>query len=112
MGTAAGCQQQRHHVEAESRLDAQRRADGTTVDTQEEETKMPLVCSTCGRADAPNYFKVTKVARDGTESHLTLVCSATCLMKWVYSFTALQGARLAYGAKSAFQQIVDLIKGR
>lgn len=63
----------------------------------------PLACSVCSRKDAPNYFRVTKITA-GTESHLTMVCSAVCLTKWVYAFTAMQGARLAYGAKNAWDQ--------
>lgn len=64
----------------------------------------PLACSACSRTDAPNYFKVTRVSREGVESHMTVVCSAACMMRWTYSFTTMQGARLVYGAKNAWEQ--------
>jgi hypothetical protein len=73
----------------------------------------PLVCSVCNIQTAPNYFRVLKISRTtGAEIPLTTVCSLPCLMRWLYTFGALQGARLAYGAKSAWQQLVGMLKGQ
>lgn len=71
-----------------------------------------LTCSVCARQDAQNYFRVTKIAHDGTEEPLTTVCSAVCLTKWVYQFTAVQGARLAFSAKQAWDRLIGTIKPR
>jgi hypothetical protein len=73
----------------------------------------PLVCSVCNSQRAPNYFRVLKISlATGAEEPLTTVCSLPCLMRWLYTFGALQGARLAYGAKTAWGQLVELLKRR
>lgn len=76
-------------------------------------TPTPLVCSQCNSQNAPNYFRVTKIVNaNGVETPLTLACSLPCLLKWIYAFSAMQGARLAFKAKSAWDQLTGMFKGR
>jgi hypothetical protein len=73
----------------------------------------PLVCSVCNSQRAPNYFRVLKISLSThAETPLTTVCSLPCLLKWLYTFGALQGLRLAYGAKNAWGQLVGMFKGK
>lgn len=69
----------------------------------------PVACSACGKRDA-SYFRVGRVAADGTETPLTTTCSVRCLISWAFSYAQLQGMKLAYGAKQAIDQLRGLFK--
>ena len=68
-----------------------------------------VVCSTCGKRDA-SYFRVGRVAADGTETPLTTTCSIRCLLSWSVQYAQLQGMRLAFGARQAIDQLRALFK--
>lgn len=68
------------------------------------------VCSVCMKRDAASYFRVARVSPGGVESPLTTVCSLKCLLSWTYQYTALQGTRLAYGAREAIKQFFGALK--
>lgn len=68
-------------------------------------TTTPVACSSCGKRDA-SYFRVGRVAADGTETPLTQVCSIKCMSTWLYQYAQLQSMRLVYGTK----QVIDRLK--
>ena len=70
----------------------------------------PLSCASCSKADAPSYFRITRVAFDGTEAPLTVVCSVKCLAQWAYTFATLQGARIVFGVREALKTVFDSMK--
>lgn len=70
----------------------------------------PPGCSACGARDASSYFRVERVAADGTATPVTMVCSLRCLLSWAMQYGQLQGAKLAFGAKQAVDRIRGLFK--
>jgi hypothetical protein len=69
----------------------------------------PVACSVCSKRDA-TYFRVERVAADGTASQLTTVCSVKCMSGWLYQYASIQSMRLVYGAKQAIDQIKGFFK--
>lgn len=67
-------------------------------------------CSACSKTGG-SYFRVLRGDANGVEAPLVVVCSLTCLLKWAYTYAAMQGMRLAYGAKSTWQKLVEGLKG-
>lgn len=70
----------------------------------------PLSCAACSKVGAPSYFKITRVAFEGTEAPLTVVCSVRCLFQWAYAFAQLQGMRIAYTVREVIKQLFDPLK--
>lgn len=65
-----------------------------------------IACSVCSKRDG-TFFKVLRVAPDGTESPLTTTCSVKCLLTWGYSYATLQGTRMVWTAREAVRKFFD-----
>jgi hypothetical protein len=70
----------------------------------------PIVCIHC-RKPCTSRFEITRFDTAGTNKGTVAACSVICLVQWAYQYSQLQGARLAYGAKSAFDNFMAAMKG-
>jgi hypothetical protein len=70
----------------------------------------PIICIHC-RKECVSRFEITRFDLSGVNKGTVAACSVICLVQWAYEFSTLQGARLAYGAKSAFDNFMAAMKG-
>ena len=68
------------------------------------------ICVHC-RKQCSSCFEITRVDSHGAKHGPVIACSIVCLVQWAYTYSTMQGARMAYGAKSAFDNLVSTLKG-
>ena len=69
----------------------------------------PVACSICSKRDA-TYFRVERVAADGSSTPVTVACSVKCMSAWLYQYAQLQSMRLVYGTKQAIDRLKNFFK--
>lgn len=70
----------------------------------------PIICIHCRKPCAAR-FEITRFDAAGANKGTVTACSTLCLIQWAYQYAQLQGARFAYGAKSAFDNLMATLKG-
>jgi hypothetical protein len=73
-------------------------------------TTPSVVCVHC-RQPCTARFEITRFDAGGAAHGPVVCCSIAHLMAWAYEFATLSGMKLAYGAKSAFDNFMSTLKG-
>lgn len=69
----------------------------------------PVVCVHC-RQPCTQRFEITRFDRAGVAQPTVACCSIVHLISWAYETATMSGMRLAYGAKSSFDSLMEALK--
>lgn len=68
----------------------------------------PLICISC-RVALGEHFRLSRVARDGTEGGKVAVCSLLCLTKWAYMAGSQRAAMGVMLARHTVGQVSNIV---
>ena len=73
-------------------------------------TATPIICVHC-RQPCVRRFEITRFDSSGSPQPTVVACSITHMIAWAYEYATLNGMRLAFGAKSSFENFMRALKG-